>query len=408
MDLAELERTVPSSLTAFSQSVTDLIANQEYKAVSNARNGCREFASSTRIDQIDLSDLCDKLGTDESAALAKTLRSAVKYNRINNISNAYGLSVYFPYQRVNKVDQAVSTYEAIGMDSSYADAIRAFASVEASGQAVSGGGSVIPSLFGGYGGSSSSSSSADMISDLLNAFLGGGSGLDFLSGRNLTDAQLQTYLAANYLDESQLKFRQENGNWVLSLPKEQWELVTGADLNVFYDNGKGYVDLGLDNVFEFDDQGRMVADVSGTWLAVNNQPVAYYREDSVYESETSWRISGRVPALLNGNRVDLLLVFDADHENGYVAGARSVYLNGETDTVAKEMTEIQAGDTLVFLADLYDYSQQYQANYPLGNQVTVGKGGLTVSDVYLPDASKAVFTYRFTDLYQQPHWVPVR
>ena len=408
VDLAELERTVPSSLTAFSQSVTDLIANQEYKAVSNARNGCREFASSTRIDQIDLSDLCDKLGTDESAALAKTLRSAVKYNRINNISNAYGLSVYFPYQRVNKVDQAVSTYEAIGMDSSYADAIRAFASVEASGQAVSGGGSVIPSLFGGYGGSSSSSSSADMISDLLNAFLGGGSGLDFLSGRNLTDAQLQTYLAANYLDESQLKFRQENGNWVLSLPKEQWELVTGADLNVFYDNGKGYVDLGLDNVFEFDDQGRMVADVSGTWLAVNNQPVAYYREDSVYESETSWRISGRVPALLNGNRVDLLLVFDAEHENGYVAGARSVYLNGETDTVAKEMTEIQAGDTLVFLADLYDYSQQYQANYPLGNQVTVGKGGLTVSDVYLPDASKAVFTYRFTDLYQQPHWVPVR
>ena len=168
------------------------------------------------------------------------------------------------------------------------------------------------------------------------------------------------------------------------------------------------MDLGLDNVFEFDDQGRMVADVSGTWLAVNNQPVAYYREDSVYESETSWRISGRVPALLNGNRVDLLLVFDADHENGYVAGARSVYLNGETDTVAKEMTEIQAGDTLVFLADLYDYSQQYQANYPLGNQVTVGKGGLTVSDVCLPDASKAVFTYRFTDLYQQPHWVPVR
>ncbi len=357
VDLAELERTVPSSLTAFSQSVSEMIAHQEYRAVSNARNGSREFASSNRIDQVDLSDLCDKLGTEESQALAKTLRSAVKYNRINNISNAYGLSVYFPYQRVGNVDKAVSTYEAIGMDSSYADAIRAFASVEASGQAVTGGtGSAIPSLFGGYTGSSSS---ADMIGELLSAFLGGGfsdvSGLSggntgFLSGRLMSDSDLASYLTANYLDASKLVFTEENGQYVLSLPEDQWALITGADLNIFYANDDGYVDLGLDNLFEFDDQGRMIADTEGTWLAINGQPVAYYHEDSE-EDGNSWRISGRVPALLNGDRVDLLLVFDQDHENGYVAGARSVYLNGETDTVAKSMTEITPGDTLVFLAD---------------------------------------------------------
>ena len=412
VDLAELERTVPASMTAFSQALTEMIAHQEYRAVSNARNGSREFASSSRIDQVDLSDLCDKLGTGESQALAKTLRSAVKYNRINNISNAYGLSVYFPYQKVGNVDKAVSTYEAIGMDSSYADAIRAFASVEASGQAVTGGtGSAIPSLFGG---SMGSSSSADMIGELLSAFLGGGfsdvSGLSsgntgFLSGRLMNDSDLASYLTANYLDASKLAFTEENGQYVMSLPEDQWALVTGADLNLFYAGEDGYIDMGLDNLFEFDGQGRMIADTSGTWLAINGQPVAYYHEDSEAEGD-AWRISGRVPALLNGERVDLLLVFDQDHENGYVAGARSVYLNGETDTVAKAMTEINPGDTLVFLADLYDYDMNFRDSYPLGQAVTAGEE-LHISDVYLPDPAKAVITYRFTDLYNQAYWVSV-
>ena len=403
VDLAELEHTVPASLASFSQSVTQMISNQEYRAVSTARNGSREFASSARIDQVDLSDLCDKLGTQESAQLAATLRSAVKYNRINNISNAYGLSVYFPYQKVGNVDKAVSNYEAIGMDSSYADAIRAFASVEASGQAVSGGGSVMPSLFGSSS-SSGSYDSADMIGELLSAFLGG-SGSSFFSGRNVNEEELRAFLTANYLDDAQLKFVKDGDAYVLSLPESQWALVNGADMNMFYKTADGYIDLGLDNLFEFDGQGRMVADVSGTWMAINGQPVAYYHEDTQQDGN-SWRISGRVPALLNGERVDLILVFDQDNEKGYVAGARTVYLNGETDTVAKNLIEVKSGDELVFLADLYDNDMNFHDSYQLGNAITVGDA-LTISDRYLPDTSSAVITYRFTDLYNQAHWAKI-
>ena len=415
IDLAELAHTVPEQMKAFSQSITSLISNQEYKTVSNARNGSREFAASSRIDQVDLTDLCNNLGTKESAALARALTGAVKYNRINNISNAYGLSVYFPYQKVSNVDKAVSTYAAIGMDSSYADAIRAFASVEAGGQAVSGGTtSAIPSLFGS-GSYSSSSSSDDLIGELLSAFLGGGfgriAGLDadntgFLSGSAMTSGQTAQYLAENMLDASQLAFQKDGESWVLSLSAEQWALVHGADLNLFYDNGAGYVDLGLDNLFEFDGQGRMVADVSGTWLAINGQPVAYYHEVSEQISDTEWSITGRVPALLNGSRVDLLIVFDQDHESGFVAGARAVYVNGETDTVAKAIDELQEGDEIVFLADLYDYNQNFVDSYHLGDPVTVS-GELMVSDVYLPDPAKALASYRFTDIYNQAYWTPV-
>jgi len=180
--------------------------------------------------------------------------------------------------------------------------------------------------------------------------------------------------------------------------------VTGVEQNVFYDNGKGYVDLGLDNLFSFDEKGRLVADMDGTWLALNGQPVAYYVESSQYLDDTNWIITGRVPALLNDCRVDLLIVFDNAHEDGYVAGARNVYTD-ETETVAKAMTEIADGDKIVFLADLYDYDQNYTANYEFGNPITVN-GELQVSNVYLPDRSKMTVTYRITDLYNQAYWTP--
>ena len=409
-DLAELSNTVPDKLSAFANGITTLVTNQDYKSVSNARNGSREFAPSARIDQVDLADLCNNLNTAESNALAKALRAAVKYNR-TSIADAYGLSVYFPYQKMSNVDKAVSTYAAIGMDDSYSKAIRAFASVEASGQAVTGGvTSAIPSLFG-LGGGSSSSSGGDMIGSLLSSFLGGGMGDmsslmgDFLSGRTLTEEQLGTYLTANILDSGNLVFKQDGDQWVIDMTPDQWALVHGVDQNLFYDNGKGYVDMGLDNLFEFDAAGRLVADTSGTWVAINGQPVPYYHETTQVISEDDWRITGSVPCLLNGERAELLLTFDQD--GSAVAGARTVYVNGETDTIPKSMTEIAAGDTITFLADLYDYDQNYIDSYHFGNTLTVGEDGLTVSDVYLPDASKAMITYRFTDIYNQSYWTPV-
>ena len=424
IDLAELEHTIPSKLKTFSQSVTSLISEKQYKTVSNARNGSREFGSSASVDMVDLTDLCNKLNTQESAALAKVIQSAVKYNRTGNISSAYGLSIYFPYKKMSNVDKAVSTYAAIGMDADYAKAIRAFAQVEASGQAVSGGvSSAMPSLFDLLGGSGSSSgsyssgsnsSSGDLMSDLLSSFLGGGYGRigltddnsGFLSNRELADNAVTEFLADNMLDASALRFVPDgNGNYVLDMKPENWALVTSVDQNIFYDNGEGYVDLGRDNLFTFDDQGRMVADMDGTWLALNGQPVPYYRETAQYLDDGGWIITGRVPALLNGDRVDLLIVFDSENENGYVAGARAVY-GDETDMVAKAITELQDGDTIILLADRYDYQQNYEDSYHFGKPLTVS-GDVQVSNVYLPDKTKALVTYRFTDIYNQNYWTPV-
>ena len=104
--------------------------------------------------------------------------------------------------------------------------------------------------------------------------------------------------------------------------------------------------------------------------------------------------------------MDLIIVFDQDHENGYVAGARAVYDEADVDAVAKSTVEIEEGTVITFLADLYDYEQNFIDSYTFGNPVTV-QGELQVSNVYLPDPGRVLATYRITDIYNQAYWTPV-
>ena len=61
--LAELENTLPQAFTEFSTDTYNLIKEQEYAKVSNARNGAREFGASSKIDQVDLVHLARNMGT---------------------------------------------------------------------------------------------------------------------------------------------------------------------------------------------------------------------------------------------------------------------------------------------------------------------------------------------------------
>ena len=414
VDLAEVEATIPGALADFSKNTYDLIKNEQYAQVSNARSGSREFGASSRIDQVDLIHLAKNMKTEEGEALADALLSAVKYNRTSsNMTNSYGLSIYFPFRKASMVDDAVDTYELIGMDEEYARCIQAFASMEVSGQAVSGGtASPLPSLFemlGTAGGSSSGN--ADMIGQLLGTFLGGdvssiagltGGNTGFLSGKALGDDEMVTYLAENAFDGSLLQW--EDG--VITLPESQWKLVQTLQANMFYDDGEGYIDLGTDNVFDFDEYGNLLAPEEMTWLAINEQPVAYYHESTVSDGD-DYSITGRIPVLYNGERAELVVEFTDENEYGSVVGVRRVYKDGETTTVAKTMDTVIDGDVIDFVCDYYSYDGEYLDSYMLGEQLIVD-GELQISDVYI-DEECANFTYLFTDIYNQQYWTtPVK
>lgn len=415
VDLAEVEATVPKALSDFSGDTYELIKNQEYAQVSNARSDAKEFGASSRIDQVDLVHLAKNMNTPEGDALAEALLGAVKYNRTSaNVANAYGISIYFPFRKVSMVDNAVDTYEQIGMDDEYARCIQAFASMEVSGQAAAGGtSSPLPSLMGMLGsglGSSSTDISADMVGQLLGSFLGGdvssiagltGMNTEFLSGRGLSTEDMAAYIADNTFDGSMLAWEQTGSGSVIALPEEQWSLVQTLHANMFYDDGTGYVDLGLDTVYAFDADGNLLAPDQITWIAVNEQPVAYYHEYTV-DSGDDYSITGRIPVLYNGERAELVVVFTDEDPYGSIAGVRRVYNNGETDTVAKTMDIVVPGDTIDFVCDYYSYDGEYLDSYLLGEQLVV-EDTLYISDVYI-DADAANLTYRFTDIYNREYW----
>ena len=407
VDLAEAELTIPDALSGFSADTVELIREERYAQVSNARSASREFGASSRIDQVDLVHLAKNMGTPEGEALAEALLGAVKYNRTSsNMTNAYGLSIYFPFRKASMVDTAVNTYEQIGMDQDYLRCIQAFASMEVSGQAASGGtASPLPSLMDLMG-STGSNGNTQMIEQLLGTFLGGDMssilGLtegnsEFLNGRVLDESQMARYIAANSFDGSALTW--VNGK--ISLPEDQWALVQTLHANMFYDDGTGYIDLGLDTVYDFDDYGNLLSPGEITWIAINDQPVAYYHEFTLDDGE-HYSITGRVPVLYNGERAELILEFTQDNPYGSVVGVRRIYKNGETDTLAKTLDTVQDGDVIDFICDYYSYAGEYLDSYMLGEQLIV-EGDLIISDVYV-DADAARLTYLFTDIYNRQYW----
>ncbi len=415
IDLAEFSNTIPENLAAFSKSVSLKITNQEYQDVSHARYTTREFAQSSKIDQIDLVHFAENMNTPEGKNLSSAIKNAVKYNRTSsNMSNAYGVSIYFPYKRTSYVDKACSTYEEIGINSEYSDCIREFAKLETSGQIAAGGTSSPVSSLLDMGSSFLSNGGADMIGSLLTSFLASPSGsgrsidgldennIGFLSDNPLSDSQAANYVTMHYFDASNLVWNQdETGNYTMTLPDSQWSMIHQIDLNMFYDDGMGYVDLGLDNLYDFDENGNLVADTDRTWLSINGQPVAYYHTDTV-ENGDEYTITGYVPAMLNGERVNLILVFDNENPDGYIAGASTSYVTNETDTVPKSLTEVKNGDKLDFLCDYYSYSGSYQNSYYLGDTVTVSKN-MEISNTDVGKGAIRII-YRFTDMYHQEYW----
>jgi len=142
----------------------------------------------------------------------------------------------------------------------------------------------------------------------------------------------------------------------------------------------------------------------GTWMSLNGQVVAYYlvSEDQVGEEYT---ILGRVPALLNGTRVNIILEFTSANPYGRVRGAQTDYQAATTDTIRKGLVEIKAGDKIDFLCDYYNYDGTFSDSYYLGEQMTA-TGDWTVGNAPLGDGVNWQMSYRLTDVYGGQYWTP--
>ena len=408
VDLAELSATVPSSLKNFATGTSKLLTGTEYKTVSDARSNSREFAASTKIDQIDLVHLCYNLATPESEALAKTLLGAVKYNKTSSsINNAYGISIFFPYQRTSYVKTAVSTYDAIGLDSAYSRCIQQFATLEQGGQQGSSSmGFDVSNLLGGL--SSAGGGGAD-FSSLFGSLLGGRS-LDLDAATAAQTVENNQFEAAN------LMWTNEDGHRVMKLEPAQWEQVHSLQLNVFYNDGDGFINLGLDNMYSFTKTGALYGEYDCTWVAIGAdglvQPVMFNYQDALLDGDVL-TTTGTVPVLLNGELANLLVVFEDNLKTGknlssYIAGVRFDYETPEgedaIDGPEAKTAELQVGDKLQFVADYYTKSGEFQNTYEIGDEITWSENVIVGYTDMGSLSEDLVATYLFTDIYNSEYW----
>ncbi len=434
IDLAELKGTVPKSFVEFSKSTSTLIDKDEYKTISDARADTKEFSPSSKLHQIDLIHFTEKINNSEAKSFAEALRGCIKYNRTStNISNANGVSIFFPYGTTSKLNTALSTYDRIGIDEEYSNCIKSFSSLTAGGQITSvGSDNLLSSLLGGLAGNTGSQPSSgssqpagsDIVGSLLNSFLseggtGSGGGLLGIGGDTLTniagnalsswlDADRikasEEYYKENRIDSAAIKITNKDGKRVLALAEDQWDMIHHMELNVFLDDGEGFIDLGLDNVYEYNDDGDLIMEYDGTWLALNGQIVSYYMVSDDHNGD-SYSIKGRVPALLNDQLVDIIIVFDNENPYGMVVGAQIKYdTTHQTETVAKGLIEIAAGDKIDFLCDYYTYDGQYSDTYYLGEQY-IASGEWKIENLSVENSSYRM-TYRLTDIYGNRYWTP--
>ncbi len=431
IDLAELSGTVPESFSKFSAALAQMAGSQNYRQVANARASSREFGTSSGIDQIDLITFCDKLGNTESQQFAEVLRSIVKYNVTSrDMTNSRGVSIYFPYRKMRYVNTILSTYSKMGLDSSYIKACQNFASLAAGGQ-ISAGGSSSPldQLVGGTAGSSySSNGSYDLLSELLGSYLSSSGGL--AQGRSVgeltadnsswLDTQLiqdnAQDLAATTLDQSHIVWTEKDGERVMQLSEEEWSLIERLELNLLYDDGEGgYIDLGFDNSYTFNDDGDLIAGWNGTWLALDGQIVPYYLMNAVSGSDGAYAITGGIPALFtedDGTQTPVRIVVQFTDEDPYgsVLGVvtTQVFSEEEGVTFGKLIPiddESVAGHTVNFICDYYYADGTFENNYLFGEETTLS-ADMEISNVALDHPENCRATYRITDLYNNYYWTP--
>ena len=194
---------------------------------------------------------------------------------------------------------------------------------------------------------------------------------------------------------------------MLKLTDDEWDMIDTVKLNVFIDDGEGFIDLGLDPLFDFDDNGDLIGEYDGTWLCIDRYPAAFYHLITIEDGD-QYRIIGYVPAFLNDQHVSIILAFDNANPKGYIAGAKVIESGPGTDLTVEEMVsgliEVKEGDKVDFVCDYYDYDGVFINNYFFGEQITVS-GNPEIKNYKIPGELSAC--YRLEDNYGNHYWTPL-
>lgn len=380
LSLVELRQipVVYQRLCDYMENISEELSRQNYPALSMARANVRSYGDGgyEQVDIVAYTKEADYAGAEE---LRSAVDGAVVYTR-NNIPYSYGIAMYFPYDSPEFYEVMLEEFGKIGYGGECLTFFDRFISILTNGQ-IQGGSSTLPqTLFGEEASGAEDYSGYSWYDE--NAWEEYAGGLSALDGEDLTLTDKGDYFA-------------------LHLTDEDWEQITYMELQVLVEDGGGYVDLGADNVFEWDEDGDLIVDFDGYWVALEGQVVPFYAEMEEYQEDGSWVTYGRVPAILNGDtEIDIMIFWSTEEPQGYVAGYRPLAENPQA--AAKGYRQFEPGDVLEFICDYYSYDDGYSAWY-WGDPVVLGREPLYVS--YEPIGAEEVdICFKLTDIYNRSFW----
>lgn len=339
LSVIDLDRVdaVVDALEGFVEAAS--LAENDFSTIAKPRSRAHEFGMpsdySGSIDMVDIVHLATQylsLFPVEAKILIDAVEAAVVYRTQGDyVSNAYGLSMFFPFSNVSYAAARVSVYQTTGFSVPY----------------------------------------INFITEFTNT----------LTGERL-----------NFLDTPDIS---QDGDWYdIYLTPDQLDSMSAIYFTAWmhlFDNL--YVQIYEDSNVEIAADGRILTQYDGTVTFIANNIVCLYELE---RGEDYVRYA--VPAMLNGVDVDIIVLFDEEHPDGYVLGALPVGAD-EHDMAAKQTIPIIEGDTICFVYYAEEFAAegdaadtQYDFFWFEGDSFTV-ESELTVEQF---TANTGRFLYGFT------------
>lgn len=190
----------------------------------------------------------------------------------------------------------------------------------------------------------------------------------------------------------------------ISLSPAEWEKFDSLMRILYYDDGDGFLDLGVDPDFDIVDND-LVNTFDGTALGIDNQLISYYYLYT-WEEADKYLIRGYTPAMLNGNIMFIILDFTDSHPYGEITMAvDTVYDQKTFDSGNYDYTTVKEGDHVQFLCKYITYEGNEYEYYKLGEEIILGD---TIDIANSPiDVSRVRLLYQFIDTEGNVYWTPL-
>lgn len=377
IDLTEMYG-VYNALCSFSANAKDQLDKNNFKHVSHSVNNTKAFGDDI-YDTIDLMHFAQNCDIEGSRELINAVSNAVVYSATSrNVSNANGMTIYVPYNDIYSFENMLTVYKDIGLEGAYTDFIKAFANIVVGGQEYIGSNTPVDAL--------NDESGADDQPDFSGW-------VDFnWFDEDYVSEYTESY-EENAYDSEELIVEDRGGYFALALSDEDWEIISDIQMQLFYDDGEGYIDLGTDNYFEVDEDGALMVDYDGLWFTLGDTIVP------LYVSTEEDFVEGYIPCERNGEYVNLVVRWN-EEGTGIIEGAIRFYENGMS---MKGLIPLEDGDVIQLLCDYYTYDGAYDDAYSFGEPFEYDS---SLGIEYTPSGNgEYLLYYCLTDIYNNTYYV---